>query len=146
MTKLVSIDAYLPHAPDLAKAALPLGMLLAWCANLRLLSEAFEVEYAAPLLRLRMQEIVGSELLVACGGDLRREMFNEAGLAFVERYLDQLDADLKDAFGKDPMDVDDNWANYGKFAKIVTRKFMGPGSKRGVSLGSRIKSWWQRKK
>ena len=39
-----SLDAHLAEAGDIARASVPMGMLLAWCVNMHLVSPALQQE------------------------------------------------------------------------------------------------------
>ena len=117
-----------------------MGMLLAWSAGMHLLATEFQQEHERTVLRVRMQEIAGSELLIAAGGDLRSEMFTSAGQSFMERYYAQYLGDFETVFGQ-RYGVADNPSNYAKIAETLTRAYMGRN--RGEGLVSRLKQWFK---
>ena len=126
-------------AGDIAKAAVPMGMLLAWCAAMHLLSREFQDAHERKVLQVRMQEVGGSELLVAGGGELQRAMFSEAGQQFLDRYYPRYLSDLAELFDGDIYEVEDNPANYSKVAKMVTAHYMG----RGEGVLKKISRWFR---
>ena len=134
------LDNHLPAAGSIDRAAVPLGMYLAWCANLGLLSTAFQQAHERLVLRLRYREITGSELLVAgCGGSLTSDVLSEAGCAFTRTYLSGFLADCRAVFGEDVYGVQDDWSQYDRIAPVLTKKYM-TGRADPVDSGKR---WWQ---
>ncbi len=136
-----TLDTHLPHAPDLAAAAVPPGLLFAWCANMRLLAPAVEEAFATELLRLRVREAKGSEVLVATGGELTSEMLNPDGQRFLGGYHTRFDDDYRDVFGADIYAVADNWASYDRLAPVLTRRLLGKPPGKSRSLGDRVRAW-----
>ena len=71
------LDRHIAEAGSIEKAAVPLGMYLAWCVNLQLVGECLHVESERALLRVRYREMRGSDLLVsACGGKSGKPGYN----------------------------------------------------------------------
>ncbi len=142
-----SLAHHLPAAGSIDRAAVPLGMFVAFCANLGLVSASFAQRHETLLLRLRYREITGSELLTAgCGGELQRDMLSEAGQAFADRYLDRYMEDFRSVFGNDVYAVADSWQQYDRIAPVLMRELHGadPARKRRAgSTDSREKRWWQ---
>lgn len=142
-----SLDHHLTEAGSIERAAVPTGMYLAWCANLGLLSQAFEEAHHALVMRVRYREIKGSELLVAgCGGDLKPEHLSNAGREFTERYFSRYLEDFAQVFADDIYGVEDSWPNYDEIARLLTREYMGPAaatSPAGRAGHSEDKRWWQ---
>lgn len=130
---------HLADAGSFDRAAQPLGVYLAWCANHRLLSEALSEQAAPLLLRLQMRDVCGSELAVAgCGGSLEDRHLNSEGRAFTaEHYRGYLEAFLHSG-SEDPYDSSDCWARYDRIAPLLTRRLM---EFRGEIGGSR--PWWR---
>jgi hypothetical protein len=141
------LDAHLPHAADIGRASVPMGLLLAWCANLHLLSDAVIQQHERLLLRVRFREATGSELLIACGGNLSRDLFSAQGQRFLDRYYVNYMAVFCDVFGKeaavDCYEVADNWANYDQLAVVLTRAYMGK-PKPASSVFGRLARWLKR--
>lgn len=133
-----NLDNHLAEAQDMAQAAVPMGMLLAWCASMHMLSAEYQQEHERAVLRVRMQEISGSELLIAGGGDLRREMFTEAGQKFLDRYYPRYLDDYLTTFGQ-LYGIADNPGNYSKIAQVLTKAYLGKAASTG--LVSRLKRW-----
>ena len=131
----------MPYAQDMGAATVPMGFFLAWCTNLRLLDPSFEQSHERTVLRLRMQEVSGSELLVAAGGDLTQEMFSERGNEFVERYYPEYLEDYKRVFevtDESLCTVKETWDNYAKIAAVITPRLLGH---RSGSEGVLSKLW-----
>ena len=126
-------------AGELHRAALPMGMLLAWCANMRLLSGEFEQAHARQLLRLRMQEFTGAELLIYCGGDLERAWFSEQGTTFLDQNYVRCMSAVRAELGEDPYSAEDTWDNYQRVAKVLTAQLMGRPGRSAVGT-----TWLQR--
>ncbi len=142
-----SLDAHLPHATDIERASVPMGLLLAWCANLHLLSDEVVQQHERLILRLRFREATGSELLIACGGSLSRDLFTPQAQQFLDGYYTNFMAVFCEVFGKEAgencYDVVDNWANYDQLAAVLTRAYMGkPKHTEGVI--SRFAKWFRR--
>lgn len=116
-----------------------MGMLLAWCANMHLLSADFQQEHDRMILRLRMREIGGSDLLIASGGDLTEAMFNDQGRAFLDGYYDKYFDDVRSVLG-DLHSFEDNWDNYSKLAQLITARYMAK-SKPGLFAKFKLPRW-----
>lgn len=142
-----SLDNHLPEAGSIERAAVPAGMYVAWCANLGLLSQAFEEAHHALVMRVRYREIKGSELLVAgCGGDLREEHLSNAGREFTDRYYSRYLEDFAGLFAGEIYGVEDSWPNYDEVARLLTREYMGPVVAKGQAgngAHGEEKRWWQ---
>ena len=135
------IAQHLPKAESVDRAAVPLGMFVAWCVNMNLVSELLLQTAERLVLRVRYREITGSELLVAgLGGRLESKWLNPAGNAFCrEHYSGYLD-DYSQEFGPDIYGVRDDWDHYDQIAPLLTARLYGP-AQRGGKQGSR--RWWQ---
>lgn len=124
----------------MVRAYAPMGQLVAWAVNLRLVDEAAMLEHEGLLLRIRFREARGSELLVACGGDLARELFNADGQRFLDGYYDAYLGDYAQALGlgEDPYTAEEDWANYDKVAAVLTRRYMGGPPRRANPLAGAL--------
>ena len=141
-----SLDAHLPLAKDIASASVPMGLLLAWCANMHLLSSAVVQEHERLVLRIRFEEATGSELLIACGGDLSRELFTPQGQHFLDEFYPGYMDVFRGVFGDDCYVVSDNTANYRKLAKVLTQRYMGkirPRRNTRPGLISKLTGWFR---
>ena len=107
-----SIDEHLKLAGEFDKAAIPMGMYLAWALNLGLLRQELVREHQQLITRVRMQDAKGSELLMALGGNLDETVFSERGNRFACNYYPRYMIDYASAFGRDPYLVEDTWSNY----------------------------------
>ena len=131
------LDRHIAEAGSIEKAAVPLGMYLAWCVNLQLVGERLHVESERALLQVRYREMRGSDLLVsACGGTFRSEDLNEAGRTFTDRYYASYLDDFRAVFGDAPYEVKDDWPHYDKIAPVLTERYM---NRRQGGGGS----WWK---
>ncbi len=112
-------------APD--RAAMHIGVFLAWCVNHDLVSEQLKRQHADLLLRVRVRELDGSELLVRiAGGQLKPDMLCSKGQKFAHNYYHEYLADYAQALGLDPecpYGVDDSWSAYDLVAPILTRRW-----------------------
>ncbi len=135
------IDRHMGDAGSIDRAAGPLGVYLAWCANLDLVSDALKQHFAGEVVRLRMRDLKPVEFLIkATAGTLRSEHLNEAGLEFTERYYAGYIDDYAAALNIEASsvyDVEDSWENYDRVAPELTRQLYRRGRKRA-------KHWWQR--
>lgn len=141
-----TLDAHVARAGDLQHACIPLGMLLAWCANLRLLSEAVEQEHGALLLRIRVREVTGAVLFTACGGTLSDALLNREGQAFIAGYYPQYLQDYASTFGADIYAVEDTWSNYELLAPVLTRALLGNPRTEAHPVRDwigKVRSWWR---
>jgi len=142
------LDAHLGVAPDIAQASIPMGMLLAWCANMHLLSSELVQAQERLILRLRFEDALGSELLIACGGTLSRDLFNDDGQRFLDAYYPRYMQAFRSVFGEDCYGLTDNWANYRRLAPILTRAYLGepqrPRSSVVNGVLDRLARWWKR--
>ncbi len=114
-------------APD--RAAMHMGLLLAWCANHDLLSQACKRQHADLILKTRVRELDGSELFVRmAAGRLDTGFFSEAGRRFVESYYEDYLGDYAVALGLDPAhpypDGSDMnaWDAYDLVAPVLTKR------------------------
>ena len=120
-----SIDEHLKLAGEFDKAAIPMGMYLAWALNLGLLRQELIREHQQLMTRVRMQDAKGSELLMALGGNLDETLFSERGNRFAGNYYPRYMIDYALVFGRDPYLVEDTWSNYDKIAKWLTKELLG---------------------
>ena len=120
-----SIDEHLKLAGEFDKAAIPMGMYLAWALNLGLLRQELVREHQQLMTRVRMQDAKGSELLMALGGNLDETLFSERGNRFAGNYYPRYMIDYALVFGRDPYLVEDTWSNYDKIAKLLTKELLG---------------------
>ncbi len=112
-------------APD--RAAMHMGLFLAWCANHDLLSQACKRQHADVILRTRVRELDGSELFVRmASGRLDTSFLSEAGRRFVDAYYEDYLDDYAGTLGLDPAypyaDLD-AWNAYDLVAPVLTRRF-----------------------
>ncbi len=137
------LDRHLPAAGGIEKAAVPMGMYLAWCVNLHLVSGSLRERAEQALLRLRVRELRGSELLVAaCGGALDSNDLNDAGRRFTKAYYPNYLDDLRSLTGGDPYAMTDDWPHYDQVAKMLTAKYYGQKPGRGRGRKGR-RAWWR---
>ena len=120
-----SIDEHLKLAGEFDKAAIPMGMYLAWALNLGLLRQELVREHQRLMTRVRMQDAKGSELLMALGGILDDTLFSDRGNRFAGNYYPRYMIDYASVFGRDPYLVEDTWSNYDKIAKLLTKELLG---------------------
>jgi len=136
------VGRHLPQAGSFDRAAVPLGMFVAWLAQHQLLSEALSDSAGSLITRVRFREVTGSELLLSgCGGALEAEHLSAAGLAFTEHYYARFFDDFRDVFGDDVYAVDDDWAHYDRLAPRITAALMdfrGHGRQRHAG-----EKWWK---
>lgn len=140
-----SLEAHLAEAGSIERAAVPMAMYLAWCANLHLLAPGIQESHALVLTRLRYRDMTPSEFFTACtNGHLEENLFGDEGAAFTADYYPRYLADFRDTFGGDPYAVADDWDHYDRIAAVLTRRFMdwkqGGKRKRAEAGGRR---WWQ---
>jgi hypothetical protein len=131
------IGLHLAEARSFDRAAVPLGMYLAWCANHQLLSTAFRERAAGLVMRVQFRDITGSELLVAgCGGVLAAEHLSSEGRAFTEHYYPGYLREFCMVFGPDPYAVRDDWDHYDRIAPKLTRALMSFRGHAGSATGA----------
>ena len=141
------LSRHMAEAGSLDRAAVPLGLFLAWCGNLHLVSRGFQAHHEGPLLRLRYRELAPTEFLTTTtGGVLDEDHLSEEGAAFVASYYPGYLDDLRELFGGDPYAVKGDWAAYERMAAVVTRRYMDWKNGRGVSTGGTgaLRRWWRR--
>jgi hypothetical protein len=146
---LDDLDRHMKAAGSLERAAVPLGMYLAWCANLQLISGWFQQEHEIALLRLRYRELTPAEFLTATtDGALEFSQLSPGGQAFSRAYYDGYLDDCRAVFGADPYSIRDDWAHYDQIAPVLTRYFMHwkDGGRKGSvdRSGGRGSNWWRR--
>jgi len=134
-----ALDKHLAAAGSIERAAVPMGMYLAWCANLQLVSSRLAQDAEQLLLRVRFREVTGSELLVAgCAGELHSRWLSEAGRRFTDQYYPNYLADFAVVFGADIYAVQDDWDHYDRIAAVLTKRYM-----HGVDESGRSGKWWK---
>ncbi len=151
---LDDLDRHMVEAGSLAKAAVPLGMYLAWCANLQLISGRFQRDHEDALLRLRYRELSPAEFFTATTtGTLTLDQLSPSGAAFSSAYYHRYMEDLRATFPDGPYSVRDDWPHYDRIAAVLTRHFMawrdGGRGKKLYSRRNRERSggrgkWWRR--
>lgn len=139
------VARHLGEAGSFERAALPLGVYLAWCANHRLLSEDLCRNAGELVTRVRYRDVSGSELAVAgCGGVLSDEHLDPEGRTFTESHYPAYLEQLRSEVGGSLETVQDEWALYDRLAPWLTRRLMDA---RGAAGGRRPSSgrrrWWQ---
>jgi len=136
------VGRHLPAAGSFDRAAVPLGMFVAWLAQHQLLSEALCEAAGSLVTRVRFREITGSELLLSgCGGALEAEHLSAEGLAFTEHYYERYLDDFRNVFGADVYAVRDDWDHYDRLAPAITAALMGfrgRGRRRAAE-----EKWWK---
>jgi hypothetical protein len=146
------LDRHLPAAGSIDRAALPLGMYLAWCGNLHLLAAAFQQAHEGALLRLRYRELTPAEFLTATsGGTISSTDLTEEGQQFSEACYDLYLEDFQKTFGGDGYSAKDDWAHYDQIAPLLTRRFMSrrqekeqrSGGRRADERAAGDRKWWQ---
>lgn len=143
------LDRHLPEADDIAAAAVPSGVYLAWCVNLQLLDPAFAQDHESSILRLRYREITGAEFFIAaCGGRFSRAMLNPQGQRFTDSFYDRYLSEYRGIFGTDTYRVKDDWDHYDRLAPMLTRHFMTSVGHRApettTAVSTTLRKWWQR--
>lgn len=112
-------------APD--RAAMHIGVFLAWCVNHDLISEVLKRQHSDLLLKVRVRELDGSELLLrTAAGQLHSELLSEAGQRFANNYYQDYLSDYAQALGLDPecpYGVEDSWSAYDLVAAVLTRRW-----------------------
>jgi len=134
-----ALDHHLAAAGSIERAAVPMGMYLAWCANLQLVSARLAQDAEQLLLRVRFREVTGSELLVAgCAGELHSRWLSEGGQRFTDEYYPRYLGDFAAVFGADIYAVKDDWDHYDRIAAVLTRHYM-----HGVNEPGGGGKWWK---
>lgn len=150
-----AVDRHLDAAGSVDRAAGPLGVYLAWCANLGLLSESFSRGAETDLVRVRMRDMMPGEFLVKAGaGALRAADLTTEGLEFTRRcypgYVEAYAAALEVPPGA-IYKVADSWENYDRVAPELTRQLYGrrhmhaerTASRLAEGLVKRLADWWR---
>lgn len=140
---LDDVGAHLPGAGSLERAAVPLGMYVAFLAHHGLLSDALQQQAGSLVTRVRFREITGSELLIAgCGGELRDDHLSAEGRAFSRVFLGDLLDVLRDTFGADIYAVADDWDQYDRLAPRLAAALLAfrGGQRAGGGDG---RPWWK---
>ena len=145
MTVLASVDDYLPDAGALDRALLPLGFVLAFCAQHGLLSQTFLQLRDEQLSSVRLQEGPVTALLALHGGTLYVSDFSPRGLQFLRNYLPRLPEDFADLFGEDCYGIKDDWSNYQRLANVMIRHLLGQPKRPSFwkSIQSKLGGLWR---
>ena len=134
-----SIDNHLKLAGEFDRAAAPMGMYIAWALNLGLIKSEVLAQHEQLVMRVRMQDAKGSELLMSVGGVLDAGLFTDRGQRFTESYYPRYMEDYRSTFGEDLYAVEDSWGNYDKIARVLTKELLGSGTFAG-QLVRQVKS------
>ena len=145
MTVLASVDDYLPDAGALDRALLPLGFVLAFCAQHGLLSQTFLQLRGEQLSSVRLQEGPVTVLFAVHGGTLYVSDFSPRGLQFLQNYLPRLPEDFVDLFGADCYGIEDDWSNYQRLANVMIRHLLGQPKRPSFwkSIQSKLGGLWR---
>lgn len=145
MTVLASVDDYLPDAGALDRALLPLGFVLAFCAQHGLLSQTFLQLQGEQLSSVRLQEGPVTALFAVHGGTLYVSDFSPRGLQFLRNYLPRLPEDFADLFGEDCYGIKDDWSNYQRLANVMIRHLLGQPKRPSFwkSIQSKLGGLWR---
>ena len=145
MTVLASVDDYLPDAGALDRALLPLGFVLAFCAQHGLLSQTFLQLRGEQLSSVRLQEGPVTALFAVHGGTLYVSDFSPRGLQFLHNYLPRLPEDFADLFGADCYGMKDDWSNYQRLANVMIRHLLGQPKRPSFwkSIQSKLGGLWR---
>ena len=145
MTVLASVDDYLPDAGALDRALLPLGFVLAFCAQHGLLSQTFLQLRGEQLSSVRLQEGPVTALFAVHGGTLYVSDFSPRGLQFLQNYLPRLPEDFADLFGEDCYGIKDDWSNYQRLANVMIRHLLGQPKRPSFwkSIQSKLGRLWR---
>lgn len=145
MTVLASVDDYLPDAGTLDRALLPLGFVLAFCAQHGLLSQTFLQLRGEQVSSVRLQEGPVTALFAVHGGTLYVSDFSPRGLQFLQNYLPRLPEDFADLFGEDCYGVKDDWSNYQRLANVMIRHLLGQPERPSFwkSIQSKLGGLWR---
>jgi hypothetical protein len=136
------VGRHLAQAGSFDRAAVPLGMYVAWLAQHQLLSEALTEAAATLVTRVRYREITGSELAMSgCSGVLAEEHLSPEGQAFTAQYYPGYMDEFRRVFGDDPYAVADDWAHYDRIAPRLTRALMLFRGHRTTRTARR--PWWK---
>lgn len=137
------LDRHLPEAGGIERAAVPLGMYLAWCGSLHLVSAAFQEAHERALLRLRYRELTPAEFFTATThGRIETADLNEEGRRFTGAYYERYHDDFRATFGEDVYSVPDDWAHYERIAAVLTGRLMEARGENKPDNGARHR-WWQ---
>jgi hypothetical protein len=146
------LDHHLAEAGSIERAAVPMAMYLAWCANLQLLDADFQRMHEGPLLRLRYREISPAEFLTTtCGGRLSVSEFNSQGRHFTQAYYPDYLEDLRGIMNGEPYTAADDWETYDQIAAVLTRRLMRgaysenrkSANRKSANRKSENRKWWQ---
>ena len=145
MTVLASVDDYLPDAGALDRALLPLGFVLAFCAQHGLLSQTFLQLRGEQVSSVRLQEGPVTALFAVHGGTLYVSDFSPRGLQFLQNYLPRLPEDFADLFGADCYGIEDDWSNYQRLANVMIRHLLGQPERPSFwkSIQSKLGGLWR---
>ena len=145
MTVLASVDDYLPDAGALDRALLPLGFVLAFCAQHGLLSQTFLQLRGEQLSSVRLQEGPVTALFAVHGGTLYVSDFSPRGLQFLQNYLPRLPEDFADLFGEDCYGIKDDWSNHQRLANVMIRYLLGQPKRPSFwkSIQSKLGGLWR---
>lgn len=138
------LNEHLSQSVDIEAAALPMGLYLAWCVNMNLISQQLHDEAEQLILRVRYREITGTVLAVsACGGRLSAEHLSETGRRFTEAHYAHYLTALEKEFGS-LYHFPDKWSSYDRIAPMLTKLLLSPKTNRGE--GASKWRFWKRPK
>ena len=147
---LDDLDRHMTAAGDVARAMVPMGMFMAWCGHLQLVSDAFQQAHETAVLRLRYRELTPAEFFAATThGGIDPADLNRQGRSFAQAYYPHYLDDFRSVFGADIYAVGDSWDRYDEIAPLLTKRFMKfrEGGRRSRDFSDRsgaVRKWWQR--
>jgi hypothetical protein len=144
------IDRHIAAAGSIDRAATPIGMYLAWCVNLSLVSDELAAAAGRELLRVQIREITGAELLIrVCRGRLDSTHLSSVGQDFTARRYEEYLAAYATTFGVEPRaiySVENTWDHYDRIAPLLTRWHLGEPARESEHWWQRLAPWFHKKR
>jgi hypothetical protein len=131
------IESHMVAAGAIERAAMVPGMFFAWCVNLQLVANGFNVEFERETLRLRYRDLSPAAFfLKTTGGRLDDEHLSERGRLFAQHHY----AAYRNHHGS-LYHAQDDWDTYDTIAADLTKAYYAFAD--GGHKVAHGRHWWQ---
>lgn len=116
-----------PPDLDRRQAYVHIGMFFGWLCHVKLVSLEMCEDFGDEIDGFKRREILGSELMMICGGVLSSDLLNQVGNDFAQWYYDDVYLDdyveLLVVNASSVYRVEDSWRNFDIISQRMTLRF-----------------------